>query len=263
MSLRLSRIVLVLCFFSWSNLFGATQFDELDKPPEGAHKGQMLLGGFVSVGVPFGSCIDAESQFLKGSTYTFPNGTVKQVQVSHLAFGLGLSFEYMPFDYVGARAKLRQSSIVQRSNFGPDYENFRGSLYKDVSLYVGPAFHTTVRKRWDFTLMPAIGYAFGVYHASPVGSKILVDTSTGNGVTGETKRNVNGLTYGAELNCTIYFSGGLFMSLGGEWVRNSLNFGKAFDVTNPQTGKKYFNDGSSGIIDSYCFILTAGYAFSN
>jgi hypothetical protein len=82
-------------------------------------------------------------------------------------------------------------------------------------------------------------------------------------VTGETKRSVNGLTYGAELNCTIYFSGGLFVSFGGEWIRNNLDFGKAYDVTNPQTTRKYFNDGSSGVIDSYSFILTAGYAFSN
>ena len=247
-----------------SRLGAATEFDELDKPPEGAHRGQMLLGAFVSIGVPFGDVIDAESEFLKDSYYIFPNGTAKLIEVSHLSFGFGVSFEYMPMDYVGVKARLRRSSITQRSNFGTDYESFSGALYKDVSFYVGPSFHTTMRKRWDFTLTPLVGYAVGVFHAAPVGSEILENYISGAKLTGETERKTNGLTYGAELNCTIYFSGGLFISLGGEWLRNTLSFDPAFSITNPQQpGKVYLDGKTSGTIDSASFILTAGYAFSN
>lgn len=35
----------------------SSQFEELDKPPEGAHEGQMLVGGFFSIGMPYGDAI--------------------------------------------------------------------------------------------------------------------------------------------------------------------------------------------------------------
>lgn len=51
----------------------ATQFEELDKLPEGAHKGQMILAAFATKGVPYGRIIHAESDFVRKSTYTFIN----------------------------------------------------------------------------------------------------------------------------------------------------------------------------------------------
>ncbi|HSV96638.1 MAG TPA: hypothetical protein VLM75_06855 [Spirochaetota bacterium] len=254
----------LLVFFATATY--AADFDELDKPPEGAHKGQMLLGAFFSIGMPFGSCLDAENAFLEGSTYTIDagEGLAKAFEVSHLYFGVGFSFEYMPFDHVGAKIRLKRNSVVQKTNFGSDYENWRGYLYKDLSFYLGPSFHVTTRKRWDFTLTPMIGYAFATYHAAPVASKILVHNTTLIGVTGENERSFSALTYGAELNCTIYFSGGLFVSLGCDWTRLNCSFGEPFNITNPQDlSKVYFDGATSGTIDAVAFILTAGYAFSN
>ncbi|RPI95688.1 MAG: hypothetical protein EHM32_05170, partial [Spirochaetales bacterium] len=225
----------------------AADFDELDKPPEGAHKGQMLLGAFFSIGLPFGNCIDAEHSFLENSYHRLNDETVKAFEVSHLFFGIGLTFEYMPFDYVGAKFKFKRNSVVQKTNFGPDYQNWREYLYKDLSFYLGPSFHVTTRKRWDFTFTPMIGYAIATYHAAPVAWKILVDDA-GIGMSGENNRSFSALTYGAELNCTIYFSGGLFVSLGCDWTRLNCAFGKPFDITNPQpqsSSNVYFDGATS------------------
>jgi len=103
----------------------AIEFDELDKPPEGAHKGQMFLGVVISVGAPSGELVDAETAFVDGSTYTFENEVTKQLKVSHLFFGVGASFEYMPIDHVGAKTRAMQTIVVQRTEFGTDYENWR------------------------------------------------------------------------------------------------------------------------------------------
>lgn len=246
-----------MCMFFPLHTAHAADFDELDKPPEGAHKGQMLLGGFFSIGVPYGNSIDAENNFVKGSTYTFSgSGTTKLVEVSHLSFGMGLVFEYMPIDYVGIKSRLKRTAIVQRSNFGPDYENWRGYLYQDISLSVGPSFHTTSRKMWDFTLTPVIGYAFARYEAAPVAGQIL-----SSDISGKRKKSMNGFTYGAELNCTLYFSGGLFISVGADWTRNMIDFGGPMDIK--KNGATYFNGKSSGVIDSLGCIISAGYAFFN
>lgn len=269
MSFCLPRAALALALVLASTALFAADFDELDKPPEGAHRGQMLLGAFFSIGLPFGSCIDAENAFVKGSHHTLDKDevTAKLFEVSHLFFGLGLSFEYMPFDHVGAKIRFKRNSVVQKTNFGPDYENRREYLYKDLSIYLGPSFHLTTRKRWDFTLTPMIGYASAVYHAAPVPTRILVsDDEPPVGMSGENERNFSSLSYGAELNCTIYFSGGLFVSFGCDWTRLNCAFGKPFDITNPQdspTSRVYLNGGTSGVIDAAAFILTAGYAFSN
>jgi hypothetical protein len=44
----------------------AANFEELDKPPEGIYKGQILVGGYASIGMTLGSVIDAEDKFVKG-----------------------------------------------------------------------------------------------------------------------------------------------------------------------------------------------------
>jgi hypothetical protein len=62
----------------------ATHFEELDKPPEGAHKGQIHLGAFESIGVPYGRILDAENDFVRNSTYTFLSSlTTKKIMVRH------------------------------------------------------------------------------------------------------------------------------------------------------------------------------------
>ncbi len=236
--------------------FGAA-FEELELPPEGSHGGQMLLGAFVAVGVPTGDLIDEENAFLDNTTYTFSNETTKAVEVSHLSFGMGLSFEYMPIDYLGLRARLRRTIIVQRSNFGEDYKNWKGNLYSDYAFYGGISVHATTRKMWDITFTPMIGYAVYQYTATPVAHQIVP------GYSGSNRRNGSGISYGAELNCTMYFSGGLYISFGFEWLRNPVEISEPYDLQNPQNSRKYLDGKTGGTIDSYCFILSAGYAFSN
>jgi len=258
---------LLLGLFIFSNFFFAdiarsSEFDELDKPPEGAHEGQFLVGAFFSFGWPKSELIDAENDFLKDSYYTFDNGISKSLEVSHQSYALGISAEYMPIDHLGAQFRFRRTYIVQNTIFGSEYENWKGYLYKDYAFYLGPAFHAVTRKSWDFVLIPFIGYSIAKYNATPVAKKTLQDYDTGEKYSGDTGRKSKGLSYGTELNCTIYFTGGLYVSIGGEWIRNKLKFDRGFDLTNPQTGNKY-SAGTSATIDTYSVIISAGYAFSN
>ena len=250
-----SKIISKFVFFFMilSSALYASEFDELEKPPEGAHEGQMLLGAFVSMGMAYGNFIDAENKFLKDSSYAFDIDNQKAIEVSHLSFSMGIKYEYMPIDYIGAVAKLRKNYVVQQTNFGPDYQNWKGYIYKDTSFLIGPAVHATTRKRWDFILTPLIGYNFATYNAAPVAKQII------KGSTGSRKRSSKGLSYGAELNCTLYFSGGLFISLGGEWIRNNIKFSEPIKLTNPNR----YDSATSGSISSINAVLAAGYAFSN
>lgn len=235
----------------------AVEFDELDKPPEGAHSGQMLLGAFFAIGKPYGSLVDAEDEFLEDTTYSFDNETTKLVEVSHLSFGFGLIFEYMPIDHLGLKTNLRRSIIIQRTNFGSEYENWRGTLYSDYSFYFGPTIHATTRRSWDFTLTPLVGYYYGSYNATPVAQKIIDDYD------GKTKKTVSGLSYGVEFNFATYFSGGPFLTLGVEWLRNKLDLGSQYELANPHTSSSYYQGKTSGTIDAINFKLSTGYAFSN
>jgi hypothetical protein len=234
------------------------EFDELDKPPEGAHEGQMLLGAFFLFGWPSGSLIDSENDFVKGSYYTFSNDITKSLEVSHQAYILGLSFEYMPLSRIGAVAKFRRTYIMQNTKFGSEYQNWKGYLYSDWAFHIGPALHATTRKSWDFVFTPLIGYAFAQVDATPVAKKTLAR----DGYTGDTRRQSDGFSFGAQLNCTIYFTGGLFVSIGGEWIRNMIDLGGDYNLTNPQTGRKYSGNSQSAL-DIYSILISAGYAFSN
>lgn len=250
------KYILILIFLPL--FIAATNFEELDKPPEGAYKGQMFFGSSLSMGFPIGSIIDAEKDFVDGSTYTFTDSeTIKKIEVAHLAFGFGIFGEYMPIDYVGAKSQLHYSYIVQRSRFGADYKNEKGALYKDYSLLLGPVFHATYRKPWDITLHPFFGIAYSTFEATPVAKQLIddYDPSTSNTYTS--------FVFGAELNGTIYFSGGLFISLGFKWIRNTIKLSKAVSDVNPQTNNEYLDGGTSGTIDSIHLMLQAGYAFYN
>ena len=237
-----------------------TNFEELDKAPEGAYKGQLLVGGFFSMGLASGSMIGAEDSFIKNSTYTFSkNETTKVIWISHLSYMLGAFCEYMPIDYIGVHSRLYYSAVVQRTTFGPDYENRRKTVYSDLSLLVGPVFHATNRRPWDVSLTPLIGLSYGKYHAAPIARELLVPSFSPSSSSGKAGL----LVYGTDLTASVYFSGGLYLSLTAEWVRNSVALDAPVDQTNTQTGKKFLNGGTSGTIDSWRLILSSGYAFRN
>ncbi|MBN2403722.1 MAG: hypothetical protein JXN64_15200 [Spirochaetes bacterium] len=254
---------LIILNLIYTSMALSSEFDELDKPPEGAHEGQILLGAFFAFGWPKGQLIDAENDFLKDSYYTFDSSISKSLEVSHQSYALGISAEYMPVNHFGAQLRLRRTYIVQSTTFGSEYENWKGYLYRDIAFYLGTAIHATTRKSWDFVFIPFIGYSMAKYNATPVAKKILqnYDPVNPEKYSGDMSRESNGLSYGAELNCSIYFTGGLYISMGAEWIRNKLKFDRGFDLTNPQTNRRY--SGSSGTIDTYSVIITAGYAFSN
>lgn len=248
----------------------ATHFEELDKPPEGAHKGQIFLGAFASVGVPFGRIVDAENDFVRFSTYTFFSSlTTKKIMVRHLSFSYGVLFEYMMIDYLGIKLKVKRSNIVQRTIFGPQYQNWNKMMYNDFSFLAGPAIHFTSRKQWDISLTPVAGYAIGEYNAAPIADELIYSFSTPSnlqlalGYGARRKKKADNVVVGAELNVSVYFTGGFFMSFGCDWTMNMLEFKDKFFMMNPQTLRLFFPMGTSSYLHSICFILSAGYAFSN
>jgi hypothetical protein len=252
-----------------------TQFEELDKPPEGAHKGQMLLAAFGTIGVPYGRIIHAESDFVRNSTYTFLNSFItKKIMLQHLSFSYGLMFEYMPIDYLGIRFKAKRSTIVQRSMFGSEYQNWTKTVYSDYSFYLGPTVHATTRKQWDISLTPVAGYDLGQYSAAPIAMNLLASQliynrslPTAEEITffynASTKKKTYNFVVGAELDFSIYFSGGFYLSLGCDWVMNMLKFNKKFYINNPQTLIWFFSNKKSSDVHTVSFIISAGYAFSN
>jgi hypothetical protein len=248
----------------------ATRFEELDKPPEGAHKGQILLGAFATIGLPYGRIIDAENDYIRNSTYTFYSSfTTKKIQVRHLSFSYGVLFEYMTVDYLGLKLKAKRSTIIQRTIFGHQYQNWNKMMYNDYSFLLGPAIHFTSRKQWDISLTPIAGYALGEYSAVPIADHLVYSFSPPSriqlvwGYGGRRKKKADNVVIGVELNVSVFFSGGFFMSFGCEWTMNMLEFGKQYFLMNPQTLHLFFPTGTSSYLHSICFILSAGYAFSN
>jgi len=257
-------IIPLISIFLVSSLF-ASQFEELDKPPEGAHEGQMFLGGFISIGFPYGDLITSEENFLQNNTYKFGDSEItKELLVTHLSYDFGLSFEYMPIDYIGIKTKLKRTIVVQRTLFGSDFENWSKTLYSNFAFLVGPAFHLTCRKQWDVTLTPVIGYTLAKYEATPIAAELIQGYKEYNG---KRKRDVNGFAYGAELNLTIYFSGGLFISLGADWNNYPLKFSPALTLVNYSTetgqGTGAKINKTSGTLQTINLVLSVGYAFSN
>ena len=138
----MQRIFIILFLLSTIQFSYGSIIEELDEPPEGAHEGQITLGLYLSFGYPIGSAITAEESFLDNSAYTFTDsGTTKALWVSHLAFSFGLTFEYMPIDYLGIRARYRQSMVIQRTLFGSEYDNTSETLLNNYALMVGPSIH--------------------------------------------------------------------------------------------------------------------------
>ncbi len=234
----------------------ASQFAELDKPPEGAHEGQMLLSGTISIGLPIGEMIDQEKSFVNGNTYMLNNGTTKELLVNHLTFSYGVSFEYMPLNHIGAKSILRSRSVVQRTQFGSTYRNWSKRLYKEYSLVLGSAFHLTERKSWDVSFTPLLGYSFGQYNATPIAATLL-ETYKGE----KRERSTHALIYGGELSIIAYFSGGFFFSLGLEYSICGLSWDSKFNLS--QNNNNFMTDKTSGSIHTATIAMYAGYAFSN
>ena len=266
MDFFMRRILTILLILGASMpLLAASELDELDKPPEGAHEGQILIGGFVTIGGALGQLPKAEDAFVDNSYYLFTeNNQAKALWLSHLAFSFGITGEYMFLDRLGARARIKRTYILQRTLFGSDYENWSYSVYRDFSFYIGPALHLTTRRQWDVSLTPLVGFYVGVFQSTPVAKKILKDYVSDPDVdyAGEGKKSVSGFTTGAELAFTAYFSGGLFISLGADWTMSMVRFDKKFSLTNPQTSKSY-TLGTNPSIHTLGIIITAGYAFYN
>lgn len=251
-----TALVILVCTIASLSISYASEFDELDKPPEGIHKDQILLTASVSIGVPYGELISAEENFTKISTYTFENEITKLIYLSHLSFGLTISGEYLPIDYIGIRAKIRRSVIVQNTNFGSDYQSWKKTLYSDYSVYFGPSFHLTNRKPWDIALSTMIGYALATYNPTPI-ARILID-----GYTSPPTQQFSSITYGVDVMLSIFFIGGLVVQIGGEWIHNNIIFSSTPNSINPQTNQIFYTK-KSAPIDSILFCISAGYAFYN
>jgi len=259
----MKKIILALIiYFFQIVLVNASIFEGLDKIPVGAHEGQMLIGVFGSIGMPFGDLIKTEKNFVKNDTYTFSeSGIKKEFLITHLAYDFGLFFEYMPIDYVGIKSKLKKTCIVQRTLFGSDFNNWDIPLYENYSFLIGPSIHFTNRKKWDISLTPMVGYSIAEYKQTPVAEQLLENYP------GNKKRNVNGIIYGAELNYARYLSTGLYISAGFEWNRYSLSFSPEVELGKPDSNTPtniiIEKTLSSGNIQSINFILSVGYAFSH
>ena len=257
--LKVMKMLIIILFFILSGISGlfASQFDELDKAPEGAHKGQLLIGGIISFGKPYGDIISAEHNFTKNTIYTFEDSSIsKKLWVDHLSFLFGASAEYMPIDHLGVKLKLRRMIIIQRTLFGANYENWRGTTFMDFSFAIGPSYHVTTRKRWDFTVTPVIGYSIARYNATPVAARLIENYE------GKRSQSASGLVLGTEVNFTAYFSGGLFISLGFDWTMNMVKFDSAYSLTQPN-GNQFFPANNESQIHHLSFVISAGYAFSN
>lgn len=248
----------------------AAQFEELDKPPEGAHKGQMLLGIFATIGVPYGTIIDAENKYIKNSTYTFFNNFItKKIMLQHLTFSYGLFYEYMPVDYFGLKVKAKRSSVIQRSQFGAEYENWTRLTYSDYSFFLGPSIHFTSRRMWDISLTPLAGYALGKYVATPIAAHLIYSLSipTMNQLVffynAKREKQAYNWVIGGEFNISMYFTGGFYMAFSFDWTMNMLEFDSKFYINNMQTYAWFFPNKSSSYLHSVCFMLSVGYAFSN
>ncbi|MBN1498993.1 MAG: hypothetical protein JW982_02470 [Spirochaetes bacterium] len=236
-------------------LIFATKFDELDKAPEGAYKGQIFFGGSLGLGYPFGNAIVSENDFISGTTYTFTeNEITKEVDLVHLSFFSSLYAEYMPADHVGIKIFLDYLSIYQRTTFGSELENKNEVLYYHFGAFLGPDFHLTVRKPWDISFCPFIGYALGKYEAAVVAKELFP------GFTDNTVETSNGLVIGSELCANFFFNGGVYFSVGFNWIYSFISASENLTRTTPSPPAVYDTPDSVNTIN---LIISFGYAYYN
>lgn len=231
--------------------------DDIDKPPGGAHAGQMIILGFASIGLPFGTLMDSEESFIDGSFYTFEDvDTTKMVDLLFLSFNFGFSFEYMPIDNFGIKARVRNDLIVERTLFGSAYRNWNEVIFSAYSFTLGVPYHFTVRKNWDVAFSPYVGYYTGKIQPAPVAGALF------DGFSEPSSISVSGLLYGSELNALFFFGNGFVLSFGIDWSYFNVDAGGAIGAVHPQTGKEYSSSGSQSF-HTVNLVISAGYAFSN
>jgi hypothetical protein len=249
--------VFFLLFIFITGAIAKSKFEDLDKDPIGAHKGQILLGAFFSMGGILGDTVTQENLFIANTVYTFSSsGTSKLVWLADIGFSAGLIFEYMPIDHLGIRTKFKGTLNIQRTLFGANYQNWSQVNYRDFSLYAGLAAHVTNRKQWDITFNVLAGYAAAGLTPATVAYAL-------NKTAYSTEVYAGGYTMCGEVNFTAYFSGGLFFSIGFDWTMNMISVAAPFTFTNSQTGAVFASEKKDFINHTLSFIFSAGYAFSN
>ncbi len=101
-----------------------------------------------------------------------------------------------------------------------------------------------------------LGYAFATYKPTPI-ARVLID-----GYTPPPTQQFSTITYGVDVMLSIFFSGGLVVQIGGEWIRNNILFSSVPDAVNPQTNQIFYTK-KDATIDSILLCVSAGYAFYN
>lgn len=246
-------ILLVIPF-----LLAATNFDDLDKSPDGAYKGQIFLSGTLGAGLPYGEIIDAEDSFTKDLTYTFEDSQVtKEVLITHLTLAASLDAEYMPIDYVGVKIMLSANNVLQRSLFGSDYKNENLYLYRNYGAAIGPNFHLTKRKQWDVRLFPYLGYGYGIFEAAPVVNSLY------DGFDPDSTTKGMAILYGVNLSFAYYFKGGFFLSSGINWINYQIEINPNIKRTSPTPSATYNDGKTSGTLSEVILEFSVGYAYYN
>ncbi|MDA3899978.1 MAG: hypothetical protein PF637_05595 [Spirochaetes bacterium] len=237
-----------------ANLLALSRLEDIDKEPVGAYKSQILFGALISMGIPFDSAIEKETDFIKDTAYTFEEQEItKTVVLNHLNYSAHIFAEYIFMDHIGSRLSFGYNSVIQRTGFGKDYKNESKTLYKDFSILIGPAFHLTTRKRWDLVLIPQVGYALASYTPAPV-ANTLFDSF-------DQKKSFSdsSLIFGGQLEATRYFTNGLFISSGFAYTRQTLTF-KTFGMEAPLPEKSFNNGSNNTTLSIIKFYISAGYA---
>ncbi|MBN2433788.1 MAG: hypothetical protein JXK07_00825 [Spirochaetes bacterium] len=247
-------LILYFIIFLNTNLHAISRLDDIDKDPIGAYQGQILLGAFFSIGIPFGSAIDSEKEFIDKTTYTFEEQQItKTVVINHLNYSVYIFGEYIFYDHIGLRLNIGHNNVLQRTNFGKNYKNYSNSLYNDISILVGPSFHLTVRKKWDVVLIPQIGYSFASYAPAPSANDLFDSFDQ------KTTFTDSSIVWGSQIEGVYYFSNGFFLTTGLAFTYQSLSL-KPFSRTQPPPSKE-FNDNSSEVnLSLFKIYVSVGYA---
>lgn len=247
-------LILILTLFLNINLPAISSLENIDKDPLGAYRGQILIGALFSIGIPFGSAIDSEEEFIDKTTYTFEEQQItKTVVINHLNYSAYVFGEYIFYDHIGVRLNIGHNNVLQRTNFGKNYKNYSSSLYNDISVLAGPSFHLTVRKRWDVIFIPQLGYSFASYTPAPSANN-LFDSFEQN-----TTFTDSSIVWGSQLEGVYYFTNGFFLSTGLAFTYQTLTL-KPFDRIQPSPSKEFNNNSSEVNLSLLKFYVSVGYA---
>ena len=168
----------------------------------------------------------------------------------------------MPIDHLGVKGKFKYAMTIQRTLFGPDFQNWTETVYRDVSFMVGASGHLTNRKQWDLTLTPVIGYSIAWFRPTPIAAKLLTPAPYNYNYSNGGTRRADSFLLGSEINFTAYFSGGLYISIGFDWTMNFMKFSSPISLTYG-AGNNYFENETTAFFHTLSLIISAGYAFSN